>query len=207
MSLDYEKKYYSKSIKLIAGCDEAGRGCLLGPVVAAAVILPKDFSSDLINDSKKLTEKKREEAYKIIVENAVAFGVGIVDADTIDEINIYEASRKAMIEALHNMNHDFDFVLTDCMPLMGTNYPHEAIIKGDAKAQCIAAASIIAKVTRDHIMYELDKKYPNYQIAKHKGYGTKIHLEALKRYGPIDHIHRKTYGPVADCYIEKVSLF
>ncbi len=207
MSLDYEKQFYNESIKYIAGCDEAGRGCLLGPVVAAAVILPKDFSSDLINDSKKLSEKKREEAFELIKNSAIAYAIGVVEADTIDEINIYEASRRAMLEALTNLNHQIDFVITDAMPLPGSGYSHEAVIKGDSKALCVAAASIVAKVSRDHMMYDLDKAFPKYKIAKHKGYGTKAHLEALKKYGPIEHIHRKTYGPVAECYIEKIKLF
>lgn len=206
MSLDYEQQYYSDEIRFIAGCDEAGRGCLLGPVVAGAVILPKDFKCDLINDSKKLTEKQREEAYQIIKENAISWAVAEVSAEEIDEINILNASRKAMILALNKLNHPYDMILTDAVK-MKTDIPFEAIIHGDAKAMCIAAASIMAKVTRDHICYELDKKYPEYEIAKHKGYGTKLHMEKLKEFGPIKGLYRYSYGPVKALFIEKISLF
>ena len=206
MSLDYEQQYYSDSIKYIAGCDEAGRGCLLGPVVAGAVILPKDFKCDLINDSKQLSEKQREEAYLIIKENAIAWAVAEVSPEEIDQINILNASRKAMIMALEKLNHKIDMILTDAVK-MQTDLPFEAIIHGDAKAMCIAAASIMAKVTRDHICYELDKKYPEYQIAKHKGYGTKLHMELLKKYGPIKGLYRFSYAPVKAFTIEKIKLF
>ena len=206
MSLDYEKKYYSKEIKYIAGCDEAGRGCLLGPVVAGAVILPKNFKCDLINDSKQLTEKQREEAYQIIKENAIAWAVAEVSAEEIDQINILNASRKAMQLALAKLDHQYDMILTDAVK-MKVDLPFEAIIHGDAKAMCIAAASIMAKVTRDHICYELDKKYPEYQISKHKGYGTKLHMELLKKYGPIKGLYRYSYAPVKELFIEKVKLF
>ena len=207
MALDYEQQFYSDDIKLIVGCDEAGRGCLLGSVFAGAVILPRDFECDLINDSKKLTAKKREEAYDIIVKNAIAWGVGFCTADEIDEMNIYNASRVAMQRAIQNMNHPYDMILTDAMKMSGMNVPVEALIHGDALSQCIAAASIIAKVSRDRECLELDKKYPQYGIAKHKGYGTKEHLEALKRFGPIKHLYRFTYAPVRECFIEKISLF
>ena len=206
MSLDYEQQYYSKDIQYIVGCDEAGRGCLLGPVVAGAVILPKDFKCDLINDSKQLSEKQREEAYQIIKENAIAWAVAEISPQEIDRINILNASRQAMIEAMNKLNHRIDMILTDAVKIK-TDLPFEAIIKGDAKAMCIAAASIMAKVTRDHICYELDKKYPQYQIAKHKGYGTKLHMELLEKYGPNKDIYRMTYAPVKKFFIEKVSLF
>ncbi len=206
MILDYEQQYYSKTIKYIAGCDEAGRGCLLGPVVAGAVILPKDFKCDLINDSKQLSEKQREEAYQIIKDNAIAWAVAEVSAEEIDKINILNASRKAMIMALDKLNHKIDMILTDAVK-MQTDLPFEAIIHGDAKAMCIAAASIMAKVTRDHICYDLDKKYPNYQIAKHKGYGTKLHMELLKKFGPIKGLYRFSYAPVKAFTIEKIKLF
>ena len=206
MSLDYEQQYYSKDIKYIAGCDEAGRGCLLGPVVAGAVILPKDFKCDLINDSKQLSEKQREEAYQIIKENAISWAVAEVSPEEIDEINIYNASKKAMMLALAKLDHKYDMILTDAMK-MDTDLPFEAVIKGDAKAMCIAAASIMAKVTRDHICYELDKKYPQYEIAKHKGYGTKLHLEKLKEFGPVKGLYRYSYGPVKALFIEKIQLF
>ena len=206
MSLDYEQQYYSDEIRFIAGCDEAGRGCLLGPVVAGAVILPKGFKCDLINDSKQLSEKQREEAYQIIKENAISWAVAEVSPEEIDEINILNASRKAMILALEKLNHKYDMILTDAVK-MKTDLPFEAIIHGDAKAMCIAAASIMAKVTRDHICYELDKKYPEYEIAKHKGYGTKLHMEKLKKYGPIKGLYRYSYAPVRELFIEKIKLF
>ena len=202
MSLDYEQQYYSDEIKYIAGCDEAGRGCLLGPVVAGAVILPKDFKCDLINDSKQLSEKQREKAYQIIKENAIAWAVSEVSAEEIDEINILNASRKAMILALNKLNHQIDMILTDAVK-MNVDIPFEAIIHGDAKAMCIAAASIMAKVTRDHICYELDKKYPEYGIAKHKGYGTKFHMEQLEKYGPIKGLYRYSYAPIRKFLIKK----
>ena len=205
MSLDYEQQYYSDEIKYIVGCDEAGRGCLLGPVVAGAVILPRDFKCDLINDSKQLTEKQREEAYQIIKDNAIAWAVAEVSPQEIDEINILNASRKAMILAMEKLNHSYDMILTDAVK-MRTDKPFEAIIHGDAKALCIAAASIMAKVTRDHICYELDKKYPEYQIAKHKGYGTKAHMDVLRRLGPIKEIYRYSYAPIKKLFIEKIEL-
>ena len=207
MALDLDEQYYAQGYKFIVGCDEAGRGCLLGPVYAGAVIFPKDFYHELINDSKKLSEKQREEAYKIIVENSVAYGIASVDADEIDEVNIYNASRLAMQRAIEKMNHDFDLVLTDAMKMPNYPKPVVDIIHGDAQSMCIAAASILAKVSRDRLCLELDKEYPQYNIKKNKGYGTKDHLEALKEYGPVKHLHRFTYAPVRACFIEKVSLF
>ena len=192
----YEKLLWSSGYKYVAGCDEAGRGPLFGPVVAAAVILPKDFVLEGLNDSKKLTEKKREKYYPIIMEKALAVGISIVSSKEIDEINIYEASRQAMLRAIDNMKLKPDYIITDAMPLDGfTSIPHESIIKGDAKSITIAAASVIAKVTRDHIMYEEDKKHPEYLFSKHKGYPTTKHLELLNKYGIIDG-YRLTYGPV-----------
>lgn len=207
MPLDFEKQFYSKTIKLIVGCDEAGRGCLLGPVYAGAVILPQNFSHKLINDSKKLTEKQREEAYKVIIENAVAWGVGFCTAEEIDEINILNASRLAMERAIENMNHKYDLIITDCMKMPKAKVEVIDLVHGDAKAQCVAAASIIAKVSRDHVCYELDKKYPQYNIRKNKGYGTKDHLEALKKYGAIEGLHRFSYAPIKALFIEKITLF
>lgn len=207
MSLNYEKKYYDQGFLFIVGVDEAGRGPLLGPVVASAVILPKDFSSDLINDSKKLSAKKRGEAYRLIIETALDYGVGIVSAEEIDSLNIYQASRLAMIKALSQLKHPYDVILTDAMPLPSLDCPFEAIIKGDAKAQCIAAASIIAKVTRDRLMDELDSQYPAYGIKNHKGYPTKEHLKALNEYGPIPHVHRFSYRPVKKIKIAQEKLF
>jgi len=207
MSLDFEKQFYEKGCKLIVGLDEAGRGCLLGPVVAGAAILPKDFYHPLINDSKQLSEKQREEAYKIIVDNAIAYGVGQCSPQEIDEMNILNASREAMMRALNQIKVNYDFILTDAMKLKNVSVDWLDVIHGDAKASCIAAASILAKVTRDHICYELDKKYPEYQIGKHKGYVTKEHMNILSKLGPIKDIYRYSYKPVKDCLIEKVTLF
>ena len=207
MALDFEQQFYSDKVKLIVGCDEAGRGCLLGPVYAGAVILPKDFFHTLINDSKKLTEKQREEAYKVIVENAVAWGVGFCTPEEIDEINILNASRLAMERAIENMNHNYDLIITDCMKMPKAKVEVIDLVHGDAKAQCVAAASIIAKVSRDHVCYELDKQFPQYNIKKNKGYGTKDHLEALKKYGPVKGLHRFTYAPIKALFIEKITLF
>ncbi len=198
----YEKELWNNGYENVAGTDEAGRGPLFGPVVAASVILPHDFALEGLNDSKKLTEKKREEYYPIIMENALAVGVSIVSAKEIDEINIYEASRQGMLRAIDSMKIKPDYIITDAMPLDGfTDIPHEAIIKGDAKSITIAAASVIAKVTRDRLMYEIDKKHPEYEFAKHKGYPTKKHIELLNKYGIIDG-YRHTYGPVKK-YIEE----
>ena len=190
-----EKRLW-KEYTHVAGCDEAGRGPLFGPVVCASVILPHDFKLEGLNDSKKLSEKKREEYYPIIMEKAIAVGISIVSAKEIDEINIYEASRQGMLRAVNNLSVKPDYIITDAMPLDGyTNIPHESIIKGDAKSITIAAASVIAKVTRDRIMYEEDKKHPEYEFCKHKGYPTKKHIELLNKYGIIDG-YRTTYGPV-----------
>ena len=199
---DYEKEYWNKGYNNIAGTDEAGRGPLFGPVVAAAVILPHDFVLEGLNDSKKLTEKKREEYYPIIMENAIAVGISIVSAKEIDEINIYEASRQGMLRAVNSLNIKPDFIFTDAMPIQDfTDIPSLPIIKGDAKSISIAAASVIAKVTRDHIMYEEAKKHPLYLFEKHKGYPTKKHIELLNKYGIIDG-YRLTYGPVKK-YLEE----
>ena len=194
--LDFENKYYSKEINFICGCDEAGRGCLCGPVVAAAVILPKDYSNELVNDSKQLTPKQREVLFLDIIKNALSYGVGYIDSVTIDQINIYEASRQAMIKAIKNLNHKSDLILTDAMSINSLNTKVIQIIKGDAKCKCIAAASIIAKVCRDHYMLAMALKYPQYNLDKNKGYGTKTHLDALEKYGPIPKFHRFTYAPI-----------
>ena len=183
------------------------RGCLLGPVFAAAVILPIGFSSPLINDSKKLSAKQREKAYDVIVENAIVYALSSVDPDTIDEVNILNASRMAMVDAINKLNHNFDLILTDCMKMKGFDVPVIDLVHGDALSQTIAAASILAKVSRDRLCEELDKEYPVYGIKKNKGYGTKDHLEALKQYGPVKHLHRFSYAPVRACLIEKITLF
>jgi len=205
--LELDDSFYSDTVSLIVGVDEAGRGCLLGPVVAGAVILPRGFSHPLINDSKKLTEKQREEAYKIVIDNAIAYGIGMCSPQEIDRMNILEASREAMMRAIRNMNHDFDLVVSDAMKLPNVCKPYVDLIKGDAKCSCIAAASILAKVTRDHICYELDKKYPEYQIGKHKGYVTALHVELLNKFGPIKEIYRFSYKPVKQSLNVQQKLF
>ena len=189
-----EKRLWSQGYNNIAGTDEAGRGPLFGPVVAAAVILPHDFYLEGLNDSKKLTEKKRDKYYDYIMENAIAVEVCLIDAKEIDEINILEASRKAMTTCINNLKIKPDYVLTDAMKL-NIDIPFEDIIKGDAKSITIAAASVIAKVTRDRLIYEYDKKYPEYEFSKHKGYPTKKHIELLEKNGIIDG-YRMTFGPV-----------
>lgn len=192
----YEKELKSKGIKIIGGCDEAGRGPLFGPVVAACCVLPDDFVLEGLNDSKKLTEKKREQYYEYLITHTI-YGIGVVGPKEIDEINIYEASRKAMLLALEEVRKkiNVEYVLTDAMPLPSLDIPYMDIIKGDAKSISIAAASVIAKVTRDHMMYEIDKKYPQYGFAKHKGYPTKAHIDAINEYGIIDG-YRMTYAPI-----------
>ena len=207
MALDYQEQFYSKKIKVIVGVDEAGRGPLAGPVVAAACILSRMYINKEINDSKQLSKRKREELFKIIKKDCVAYGVGIVSAEEIDTLNIYEATKKAMKEAINNLKVKFDLILTDAMPLKGFDVEVVPIIKGDAKAMPITAASIIAKVTRDHMMEELGKKYPEYGFEVHKGYGTAKHMEALKKYGPIKGIHRFSYKPVAKVALGEMSLF
>lgn len=193
---EYENELYNKGINYIAGVDEVGRGPLVGPVVTAAVILPKDFYDERINDSKKITEKKREELFNIIKENAISIGIGISSEDVIDEINILEATKRAMKEAISNLDVTPEHILIDAVKL-DINIPSTSIIKGDAKSQSIAAASIIAKVTRDHMMYELDKLHPEYDFKSNKGYGTKKHIEAIYKYGPLKE-HRKTFAPISD---------
>lgn len=202
--LAYEKELYSEGIEYIAGTDEAGRGPLAGPVVAAAVILPKNMIITGVNDSKQLTEKKRDELFNIINEKALAVGIAFVDNNKIDEINILEASRLAMMEAIKKLKIKPQYVLSDAMP-MNIDIPVKPIIKGDALSESIAAASIIAKVTRDRFMDEMDLKYPNYGFKKHKGYPTKDHIEAIKKYGITD-IHRKTFKPIKTMLNEQLSF-
>ena len=193
----YENELYKEGIEFIGGVDEVGRGPLIGNVVSACCVLPKDFKLDGLTDSKKLSEKKRDKYYDYIIENSIAYGIGKVSPKEIDKINIYEASRKAMMIAISEVRKqiNLEHVLVDAMPLPDLDIPSTSIIKGDAKSISIAAASVIAKVTRDREMYELDKKYPEYEFAKHKGYPTKKHIEAINKYGLIEG-YRKTYGPV-----------
>ncbi len=192
----YEKELYEQGYEYIGGTDEAGRGPLIGPVVAACCVLPKDFCLEGLTDSKKLSEKKREQFFPYIKEHALAYGIGIVSPERIDEINIYQASREAMLLAIKEVREkiNLEYVLSDAMPL-SLDIPSLPIIKGDAKSISIAASSVIAKVTRDHILEELDLKYPEYGFKNHKGYPTKAHLEAIEKYGLIEG-YRKTYGPI-----------
>ena len=194
---EYEEKLYSEGYKYIGGCDDAGRGPLVGPVVCACVVFPKGYKNDLINDSKKITEKKREALFDVIINDALAYGISVISAKEIDEINILEASRKGMTLAYKEANEkiNIDYLLTDAMKISTLDIPVMDIIKGDAKSISIAAASILAKVTRDRILYDLDKKYPEYDFKSHKGYPTKKHLELLEKYGVFDE-YRKTYKPV-----------
>ena len=193
---EFEQKYYDLGKEYIAGVDEVGRGPLAGPVVSAAVIMPKDFYIEGVTDSKKLSEKKRIMYEKLILENAISIGISFISEKVIDEINIYVASRKAMIDAISKLKVKPDIVLVDAMPL-NIDIETESIIKGDEKSFMIACASVIAKQARDNYMNELSKIYPEYGFEKHKGYPTKAHKEALKKYGVLD-IHRKTYKPVQE---------
>lgn len=187
---EFDREY--KIYGTICGIDEAGRGPLCGPVVAAAVILPDEYNILYINDSKKLSETKRVEVYKEIDKYAVAYGVGIVSPERIDEINILQATYEAMRTAIHKLSVKPDILLNDAVTIPMVDIKQVPIIKGDAKSQPIAAASIVAKVTRDHLMEEYDKLYPEYGFAKHKGYGTAAHIKAIKEYGPCP-IHRRTF--------------
>lgn len=190
---DYENKYLEKGSKLIAGIDEAGRGPLAGPVAVAIVIMPLDKESiiDGVNDSKKLTEKKRDLLFDQITKTAIAYHIELVDEATIDAINILNATKLGMLTCLDRITPKPDITLIDAVKLT-TDYPTESIIKGDALSYSIACASILAKVTRDRLMLELDEKYPEYGFKKHKGYGTKAHIEALKKYGKCP-IHRDSF--------------
>lgn len=187
---EFEKKY--EDCRLICGIDEAGRGPLAGPVAAGAVILPKDCTILYLNDSKKLSEKRREELFLEIKEKAVAWSVGISGPDRIDTINILQATYEAMREAISGLHMTPDILLNDAVTIPGIDILQIPIIKGDAKSVSIAAASVLAKVTRDHMMLEYDKLYPQYGFAKHKGYGTAVHIAALKKFGPSP-IHRKSF--------------
>ena len=190
----YEKDLYKQGFTYIGGTDEAGRGPLIGPVVAACCVLPKDFILEGLTDSKKLSEKKREQFFPYIKEHAIAYGIGIVSPERIDEINIYAASKEAMMIAIKEVREkiNLEYVLSDAMPLE-LDIPSLPIIKGDAKSISIAAASVLE---------ELDSKYPEYGFKKHKGYPTKAHLEAIGKYGLIDG-YRKTYGPIKKILEEK----
>ena len=192
----YEKLAYQEGASFIAGVDEVGRGPLAGPVVAAAVILPKNIEDLGFDDSKKLSASKRKEIYRLIQEKAIAIGIGIVDSDIIDQVNIYQASRLAMQQAVSELKIQPDYLLIDAMKI-DVNTPQIGIIKGDAKSISIAAASIVAKQVRDQMMQEFDELYPGYDFSNNAGYGTPKHLEGLKTKG-ICPIHRKTFAPIKD---------
>ncbi|MGD6803003.1 ribonuclease HII [Rossellomorea aquimaris] len=196
----FENELKHQGFRFIAGIDEVGRGPLAGPVVAAAVILPQDFCLLGINDSKKLSEKQRESFYELITDKAVAWGTGIISAEEIDRLNIYQASKKAMITAVNGLGVYPDHLLIDAMEL-GTPFPEISLIKGDARSISIAAASIVAKVTRDRLMEEYAQGYPGYGFQKNMGYGTKEHLEGLKQYGPCP-IHRSSFAPVKELMLK-----
>ncbi len=195
----FERKLRDKGINFIAGVDEVGRGPLVGPVVASCVVLPEHFNLEGLTDSKKLSEKKREYFYDEIMKQALGVGIGIISEKVIDEVNIYEATKMAMKEAINNCSCKVEHILIDAMKL-DIDIPATSIIKGDLKSITISAASVIAKVTRDRLLDELDKKYPMYDFKNNKGYPTKKHLEAIKKYGIIDE-HRKSFGPVSE-YLE-----
>lgn len=190
--LEIEDSLYQKGYKLVCGVDEAGRGPLCGPVVAAAVILNKDDMLEGVNDSKKLSEKKRECLYDVIMQKAIAVGVGMSDVDIIEKVNILNATKLAMKQAIKNLKIKPDYVLIDGNQMIDIDIDAQTVVSGDAKSESIAAASIIAKVTRDRLLIEYDKKYPEYGFAKHKGYGTKAHIEAIKKYG-LTPIHRASF--------------
>ena len=190
-TLVFERELLATGAKLIGGMDEAGRGPLAGPVVAAAVVMPLDDIIPGVDDSKKLTEKKREQLFDRIIQKAIAYKIVAVDEKVIDDINILNATKKAMTECVYGLSVRPDIVLVDAVKL-ALEVPTKAIIKGDALSYSIAAASILAKVYRDRLMREYDKQYPEYGFAKHKGYGTKDHIDALRNYGPCP-IHRRTF--------------
>ncbi len=188
-----DKEFFDKGVKYIAGIDEAGRGPLAGPVVVASVILPQDSMIEGINDSKKVSEAKREKLYDLIINEAISYGIGIIYQDEIDEINILQATKKGLTEAIKQMEVKPNIIMVDALSGIDTlGIPYKSIIKGDAKCYSISAASILAKVTRDRIMREWDKIYPEYGFGSHKGYGTAKHITAIREFGPCP-IHRKTF--------------
>ncbi len=188
-----DKEFFDMGMKYVAGIDEAGRGPLAGPVVVACAIMPENSMIEGVNDSKKISESKREKIYDLIIDEAISYGVGIINQDEIDEINILQATKKGLTEAIKSMKIKPNVILVDALNGIETlGIPYKSIIKGDAKSYSIAAASIIAKVTRDRIMREWDKVYPEYGFAGHKGYGTAKHMEAIRKYG-LTPIHRETF--------------
>ncbi|MDD3191305.1 MAG: ribonuclease HII [Bacilli bacterium] len=202
---ELERKLHQEGWNHIVGTDEVGRGPMAGPLVVAAVILPKDCIIEGLDDSKKLSQKKREQLYPVIMEKAIEIQIVFIDEKEVDQINVYQASKKGMMRAIEQFETAIDYVLTDAMPLV-LPYPSESIIKGDGKSASIAAASIVAKVTRDRYMIMQDKLFPQYGFKQHKGYVTKRHLMALKKYGPCE-IHRLSFEPVKNALLEQLSLF
>ena len=202
---EYELAWWTEGKEYIVGMDEAGRGPLAGPLVVAAVCFPKGYQHEGIYDSKKVSEKKREEMFQIIQQDALEYHIQIVSPQEIDELNIYRATQKAM-EDLSFQFKKIDGILTDAMPLPHVSQEVISIVKGDQKSVSIAAASILAKVTRDRIMVEYDKMYPEYGFKDHKGYGTKKHLEAIEKYGVLE-IHRESYAPIKKKKTEQLQLF
>lgn len=200
----YEKELNNNGVVYIAGVDEVGRGPLVGPVVTSCVVLPTNYTLDGLTDSKKLSKKQRETFYDIIMKDALGVGIGIKSEKVIDEVNIYEATKLAMYEAIENCKKKckIEHILIDAMKL-DLNIPNTSIIKGDLKSITISAASVIAKVTRDRMMEELDKKFPMYGFKNNAGYGTKKHIEAIKEFGIINE-HRKTFKPVC-FYLDKIN--
>lgn len=192
LDYSYEITAHEKGYKVVCGVDEAGRGPLAGPVFAAAVILPENYSHPVLNDSKKLSEKKRDAVYDDIIKDALSYSVGIATEEEIDEINILNATFLAMKRAVEGLNVKPDFAYIDGNQYPKTGITEEAIVKGDGKCISVAAASIIAKVSRDRFMLEIDKQYPEYQFSKHKGYGTKLHYEMIEKYG-VSKVHRRTF--------------
>ena len=205
--LKFERQYYSDEITAIVGVDEAGRGPLAGPVVAAAVVFPQSYKNPDIDDSKKLTAKKRAKLFDEIKEHALSYGIAFASAQEIDELNIYAATKLAMVRAIDQINVPYQLILTDAMPFEDLSVPVVPLIKGDAQALNIAAASILAKVTRDKFMEDLQGKYPNFTFGVHKGYGTKAHMEELEAYGPIEGVHRKSFKPVTKFFQQQLTLF
>lgn len=200
---EYEAKYYQEGFDYIIGLDEAGRGPMAGELVVAGVVFPKGFYDERINDSKQLSAKKREQLYDLIVENALYYNIEIISVEDVDKLNVYQASKQGMEKCLELLKQDNMFALTDAMPL---DYPaHLSIIKGDAKSISIAAASILAKVTRDRLMKNYALEYPEYGFEKHKGYVTKLHKEALEKYG-VCPIHRKSFAPVQKILSKQMSF-
>ena len=202
---EFEEKLYDEGFHLICGVDEAGRGPLAGPLVVAACILPPFLRIEGINDSKQLSAKKLKELYKVIVKNALAYKIVFVTEEDVDSLNIYQATKKGMLMAIAGLKNKPDYALIDAMPLGELEIPHNSIIHGDARCASVAAASILAKVTRDEYMEKMDIKYPNYGFKKHKGYGTKAHMQALEKYGPCK-IHRKSFAPVSKFYSKQMSI-